>query len=116
MSVASLELCKELHELSGWETPYFFTEDIEGRDAAYQHIRYDLGYLLCKLHDVTQPQRNITVTSLFDNHPEANPDKYWLAYVFGAPEAKSYANTPEDAVCKLAIGLFKSGILQKKGE
>lgn len=49
MNAASKELCKELYDLSGWKTPYFFTEEVLGKDSDYQNIRYDAGYLLRKL-------------------------------------------------------------------
>ena len=113
MNVASLELCKELYEVSGWKnTEYFYSSEnkvhrtqIEDDDF-YGEIwpAYDLGYLLRKLPQPT--------------------------YIYGLGDAYSYpqwiakathqnivgeqkAETPEDATAKLAIELFKQGVLTK---
>lgn len=108
-NVASLELCKELYSLSGWETPYFFTEDILGKDRDYQHIRYDLGYLLRKLPTKERTHESgyktfspFRLKRINKNHWEAGYPKLWCQ-----------SDTPEDAACKLAIELFRQGILTK---
>lgn len=111
MHVASLELCKELYELSGWEN----TEKVwfEFSDGIMPHTNdlkpeqferwicraYDLGYLLRKLQDGTV---------LFKQ-------ERGYAAVGRGPFPETFAtDTPEDAACKLAIELFKQGILERE--
>lgn len=127
MNTASLALCKELYELSGWVEATYEHELLNGESYTttlpvkeMEHgsrntytPAYDLGYLLRKL-----------------------PQNSWVGYVDTSGRrdyalAKTYAwnekgddidrivqcsaDTPEDAACKLAIELFTRGIL-KKGE
>lgn len=114
MNVASLELCKELYELSGWEdTEKWLTasdllpEIIDGKKTGNlkreQVPAYDLGYLLRKLPPVTK------VINCSNEKTQ----------IYGAlfPELKLtfHGDTPEDAACKLAIELFKQGVLPKEG-
>jgi len=63
MYVASLELCKELYELSGWDDIEFQWSSIDGKHweaavsvlfAGATEVAYDLGYLLRKLPPVIQ--------------------------------------------------------------
>lgn len=102
MNVASLSLCKELHELSGWDSPHLSGETVNGKRA---YPRYDLGYLLRKLppHSYVGQHGNSGYTSW-------NTD---FAIKLQQPqlEFEATAGTPEDAVCRLAIELFKQGIL-----
>ena len=86
MNTASLELCKELFELSGWDGTAYEHELLNGKhytrtlpvkemthfDQNTYIPAYDLGYLLRKL-----------------------------------PPSIQRADTPEDAASKLAIELFK---------
>lgn len=106
MNVASLELCKELYELSGW-----WPDDIEVPIAdedgsvgpGFSFPCYTLG--------------RVTIggeVGVFDAS--------WHKSIHGGVEAvglrgsgETKADIPEDATCKLAIELFKQGIL-KKGE
>ena len=139
MNVASLDLCKELYELSGWgeypDRPHFawrefiakrtgsswysaeedYTEGwrdpLDRRHATgithnIEHVApaYDLGYLLRKL-----PQFMLT----------RHDAKYYINNVTldirGPGLQSSFSNeadTPEDAACKLAIELFKRGVLE----
>lgn len=109
MTSASLELCEELYELSGWvDTTYF------DKDGKYQ-FAYDLGYLLRKLPNMVKDDDGTTVVT--DDASDGMPfslthceDASWVAdyqgYLYG------HAATPEDAVAKLAIELFKQGILK----
>lgn len=85
-NVASMELSDELFKLSGWP-----------QDKA---TGYSLGYLLRKLP-------RAAIVSL--------PPKYRASiYVTGVTDELVFdADTPEDAACKLAIELFKQGILTK---
>lgn len=109
MNVASLELCKKLYELSGWEGDediYMHQERskwVKGKGSYITNLvpAYDLGYLLRKLpavhnHDYLQLRK-------------VNSD-LWVAYY---PEIGGHADTSEDATAKLAIELFKQGILKK---
>lgn len=119
MNVANLSLCKELYELSGWD-------DNELWDCTYRNQtvnatlnrvqiasdrgeyywtdpRYDLGYLLRKLPNA----------SIHTDHPY---DAIYYSYRKGGYDTQTLhfkADTPEDAACKLAIELFKQGILTK---
>jgi hypothetical protein len=119
-NVANLELCKELYALSGWGDDQSFMwglvsesihvlepEDVEAKRAV---PAYDLGYLLRKLPE-TLEQDNYPVVSRYFRVG-------WSAYYEASneyePTERWYlveADTPEDATCKLAIELFKEGIL-----
>lgn len=122
MNVASLELSKELYELSGWkDTPLLygglmkhtvrFEDDIytrkemEEADGYAIHEdcpAYDLGYLLRKLDDLS------------DNLELTKDGFHWHCYMrenYVNCEA-TRSNIPEDAAAKLAIKLFKEGILK----
>lgn len=120
MHVASLELCKELYELSGWkngkhtwylehaydpngiwiERDDWDLNKVETNMSEYFYPAYDLGYLLRKLPPVSK------VINCSNERTQ----------IYGAlfPEGKLtfQADTPEDAACKLAIELFKQGILK----
>lgn len=119
MNVASLYLCKELYELSGWEAgleqdrywvsdtlthrAYLKTRDVEG---AINIPAYDLGYLLRKLDG------HVTLT----NEWAAGG---WRAIfkktgdMYEGPKSVEIGDTPEDAVARLTIKLFKQKILTK---
>lgn len=138
MNVANLEMCKELYELSGWGfddsyTYWIVTPNATGtmerrnaRDFDDRIPAYDLGYLLRKLpkhHNFGMPYVS-----------QANDGTQWVASYInwwalweydGKGSAKKWhhevtaslhflADTPEDAACKLAIELFKQGILSKE--
>ena len=137
MNVASLELCKELYEISGWddtgdgyvpeyepdEPPVIFIPENKfaythnGQDHyyvtkesdLYQVVyipAYDLGYLLRKL-----PHHDEDFTYWMDLGPIENG--HWgVSYdCEDMDKYISFGDTPEDATCKLAIELFKQGIL-----
>jgi hypothetical protein len=126
MNVASLELCKELLELSGWEDTYFWWDKDEQRVPEKQMVvqagkifaddtpAYDLGYLLRKLPH--KHNGGVLVIAA------CNTDE-WCAQYFSwwheDMKAKSevlVADTPEDAACRLAIELFKQNILTRKDD
>src|SRR5215207_3785207 len=98
MIIASLELCNQLYQLSGWKEEYIgvpFNEDMPV---------YSLGYLLRELPNQSYVQKQLG---------------WWLAdcKIGGQRLNGEYgywaeANNPEDAACKLAIELFRQGILQ----
>jgi hypothetical protein len=111
MHVANLELCKELFEVSGWDytTFWWFNDQPENRILLASELQndngtfkrrispaYDLGYLLRKLPG------NCDLTRLSNG--------LWKI----AHNARfASADTPEDAAAKLAIELFKQGVLTK---
>lgn len=114
MNVASLELCKELYELSGWDyTGLCYAENKQGWFLESGNVfdnygaekqwgcvaAYDLGYLMRKLPKYYAVWRNT--------------ETWKVNYVTEALRLESDidADTPEDAVCRLAIELFKQGVL-----
>lgn len=128
MNVASIELCKELYELSEWQGgEYDYCrnkgEEWDAWNQSDQHERsypgfersvpaYDLGYLLRQF-----PQNIATyVYNAFDE----NGHLHWRAsdgvIDFIKPKFEATADTPEDAVAKLAIELFKQGVLTRGGD
>lgn len=109
MNIASLELCKELWRLSGWTTDWHYIAEKnpgiivaaswrEHEGEKYICPAYDLGYLLRKLGDLL----NLDLMLYTE-------DGKWRADV--EQDYSMKADTPEDATCKLAIELFKQGVL-----
>lgn len=113
MNVANLELCKELYELSGWGDTYFWfagghlqrNQDPPRALLSDKTVAaYDLGYLLGKLQSYwpmavyigggKQNEWSVSVNSKYHVTPQE-------------------ADIPENAAAKLAIELFKQGILTK---
>jgi hypothetical protein len=122
MNVASLELCKELYELSGWEDTFWnysrssgsdfpfrlgHKGSIETREVKERYPAYDLGYLLRRLpakrHRSTSRQSRYESLRLWKQVDD------WVVGYSGIGYCS--AESPEDAACELAIGLFKNGIL-----
>jgi hypothetical protein len=152
--VASLELSKELYELSGWDDTYckwnnFYYTDGRGNRRLdrwrIKHSRtttdgklivpaYSLGYLLRKLPDQLGNWEHNFVYRLsmkkidhsyffeYSNHAwwRDNKAKFTRAGYDTSSDNLAYgikpvtADTPEDAACKLAIELFKQGVLKKE--
>ncbi len=124
MNIARLDLCKELYELSGWAQSLYEHELLSGEHytttlprKAMEHSSqniyipaYDLGYLLQKLGN-----RHVELKRPYSN---SEPINRWscMAFYDDGEELPAYliesADTPEDAVCKLAIELFKQGVLK----
>ena len=135
MNVASLENCKRLYELSGWRAtdkyhvlnhrntwiiggnPDFENKVLEslaeGRgtfklDRVYP--AYESGYLVRKL----PPQ--VKIHKDYDANPELpeeTPAFYYALYNQRGLGIYNFgAETPEDALCLLAIKLFEEGILK----
>lgn len=134
---ASKELSQELYKLSGWaDTGLFWYEehdyddDPDGRGDFYHEPRiytqmeieetgsggggkrtqaYDLGYLMRNLPKSDDDIGDLTITF--------REGSSWFCgyFVVGDPFPNSgaWASTPEDAACKLAIELFKNGILTR---
>ena len=107
MTTASLELCKELYELSGWvDTEICHHEYEDGNTLPITHNpAYDLGYLLRKLPSgvfLAKGKRYRIWNDDTNNYTWAGSEKL----------DPIDADTPEDAACKLAIELFKEGVLK----
>jgi hypothetical protein len=107
MNVASRELCEQLHELSAWDGKfkkrYVVVGDSDG--GADSIPAYDLGYLLRKL-----PQNEEIELRYSDKNG------HW--FIRGKTEIgiSIFADTAEDAACKLAIELFKQGVLKAEAQ
>jgi len=118
MNVASLELCKELYELSGWDDL-----DLSFQPERGNCPRYDLGYLLRKLPNST----DIDAEEFEEAFDCSAPESFFLAWEMDTLQHEwrvqfqiedsvlentmFEADTPEDALCLLIIELFKQGIL-----
>lgn len=120
MNTASLDLCKELYKLSGWDgVSYWYDSNgtteivLSEKRASIQNQRevyaenevpaYDLGYLLRKLPQTGTNKQLRLIRGTVN----------WQAELtrVGSKTILGIANTPEDAACKLAIELFKQGVL-----
>lgn len=112
MNVASKELCEELYKLSQWDNTYWLY--VEGGLVTAEEYRldkwengvfaYDLDYLLRKL------------TMYEHNRETFHLEYYWNVNRWACGylgEDFEDAEIPEDALCKLAIELFKQGILPR---
>lgn len=114
MTVASKELSQELYELSGW--------DDESLDHHGDGVRYNLGYLLRKLPDWVKlfHYGKEGWQALSEEHITFNGVPQYRCrdgYDCECPDVESgYWDTPEDAVCKLAIELFRKKIITNNGE
>lgn len=123
MNVTSLELCKELHAISGWDSSiaggnwrwcqispiqweYLRLSDADAYQPSFKKEwfagipAYDLGYILRKL-----PKSNLSAEYSSSD---------WRCETMSSDSRmiRTYADTPEDAAAKLAIELFKQGILK----
>jgi len=134
MNVASLELCKELYELSGWDDTYFtymHSQWQQGGKTQHRHRlthttankrstdplnipAYDLGYLLRKLPYSVLDEYGGKV---FGVNLKATASGGWVVWYgeIGKTTEMYFnsADTPEEALASLAIELFKSGVLKK---
>lgn len=123
MHVASLNLCTELHKLSGWndtDLVYYanggeVSDDVHLRSTVFDKPEnlpaYDAGYLLKKLQlaEVVDTHGGIT---LFDELCASG--RRWRAIyrkeIRTSAEEKA-SDTPEDALALLAIKLFEEKVL-----
>lgn len=150
MNVASLELCRELYEVSGWgdypERTHFTWRQFEGKTTGslyYSYAEnysagrqdpfdgrrptgithrinaiapaYDLGFLLRKLPPVIHEDKKFLALEI-----NAQGDGTW-DFAYTEPYDKEFlgwhitkTTIPEDAAAKLAIELFKQGLLSKE--
>lgn len=119
MNVASLELCKELYELSEWDEsrdryypnkrPELQVGPFQGKLPSTAVPAYTLGYLLRKLPNyIKETEQRIFMRSYRGN---------WGFGYAKLREENSHTNlyaeadTPENATAKLAIELHKQGVL-----
>lgn len=120
MNVASLELCKQLYEVSGYDGTDLIYIDHEtlglevfgreitnqlGHGSAYICEAYDLGFLLRELPPyvaIYKQNEKWWSWDIRENHPLA----------WNSVDAK----TPEDCACKLVIRLINQGILKPESE
>lgn len=129
--VASLPNCKELYELSGWDDTkdtykrlaglhdlkwkdWFFADYNNGKwdDVGEQSVpAYSLGYLLRKL-PIGHPENNVFAELSVHRYLKDKWSAIWQTEDMET-EVMQIADTPEDALCKLAIELFKQGVLKK---
>lgn len=130
MNVAPLDLCRELYELSGWGADcehHWLHRDLYNRMPRQSDLKdgqseedyapaYDLGYLIRKL-----PGHIVLTSTTWDGIHTEKPKGQELDYQASACYqsnvkgllVQEVANTPEDALCKLAIQLFKQGVLTR---
>lgn len=123
MNVASLELSKELYELSGWDkthwryahnvgrtrTKHQLFDQWRLRHTPYSHLQeyipaYDVGYLL----------RKLPKASIVPYHDRWQT--WWDGSSSKKPLARTYGDNPEDALARLAIELFQQGVLTKEAD
>ncbi len=117
-SIAKFELCRELYELSGWVWTDFYYKILEdkpqvvdivlGRSKDGLHIpAYDAGYLIQWL-----PQKVDGARLVIAGMPMSD---YWgCAYLYGLNisfDASQIADTLDNALCGLAIVLWRQGVL-----
>lgn len=101
----SLELCRELHKLSGWEPDGTWINDGTTTDGAAP--QYSLGYLLRKLPPtISECPDGVLTLYIFDG-------EWACGYEGGEVEMFRPGAIPENAAAKLAIQLFKQGILTR---
>lgn len=146
MNVADLELCKELHKLSGWsstdkiwfpyydvpaeapmegEPPYWALTDKDGGSIVESENipAYDAGYLLGKIFESDLPPIDYLCFYPYGNEVSAKLAAYNDFDESRSEDAPTKSTkvsentrgkTHADALCKLAIELFKQGILTKE--
>lgn len=133
MDIVSLELCKELYELSGWTTNmvHYCQTRLEPAVVPAERIQkygkfevqhqtieifpaYNAGFLLRKLPEEIEHTKLILTNGERPHAGYAGRGNYGNYALDESFYSKAqYADTPGDALCKLAIKLFKSGILVK---
>jgi hypothetical protein len=118
MNVASLDLSRELFELSGWDGEYpdleHWYKELEPNVYTIGDIpKYNLGYLLRRL-----PAHSEVLVFHHDSGVEYVAMS--LRATEGIEDVEAFsrlmprADTPEDAVARLCIELFKQGVLTRE--
>lgn len=128
MNVASQELCEELYSLSGgvkstWKDTEYRRYYDDGLFVTNEKLNglwlpaYDLGYLLRKLPKYIGHASQSCRLGLFPQGFTNTGGSDWCAS-YDTFKGEIYllqtADTAEDVTCKLAIELFKQGILTKQ--
>lgn len=131
-NVASLDLCKELHKLSGWDNTLAGGRDrwVLLPDNSWDLLRlgdveangldkrlwfrgipaYDLGFMLRKLpKTLKHPATGEDWTIGIDWHITK---KKWLADYGRTLLPHAQADTPEDAACKLLCELIRQEVVK----
>lgn len=120
MNSASLKLCRELYDLSGWggDDPRFninegwYKEGKPNQKSILLAPAYDLGYLLRKLPRSIQVDESVGYLVIGPSVAQ-----WQVGYLMNGEYMERqflFADkVPEDAACKLAIELFKQGILKR---
>jgi hypothetical protein len=117
MNTASLELCRELYEITGWEADDWYDhgnmaelctlEDVEAGDNPKSEYTpaYDLGYLIRKLdHKWFRLEHSFEINE---------PINRWSAWYL-TDDVGGYVEegeSPEDAVAMLCIQLIRKGVM-----
>ncbi len=128
MNVANLELCKELHELSVWDDTVWFhfkghlytSHELRGQTVGpgWEPVpAYDLGYLLRKLPRYLEFQGKHEGDFLLKLMPLYDGSTWRIEYAEASDDWMPFcvdADTPENAVAKLAIELFKQKIITRE--
>lgn len=118
MTPASLELCQDLFDLSGWDNKELKHEYIKTWDGydEYDLPLYTLGYLLRKLPaNIWWPDKERYVWATVQRDDQGYQACYEDVGGFTPNDYICFADTPEDATAKLAIELFKQGVLTQEG-
>lgn len=129
--VASRKLCQELYELSGWidtekgyvkwasDSDWKLQELARGKTVSKWAPAYDLGYLLIKLPKHLKLQVfDEDLDCRFELVPQGYSSGGATLWCAGYVSAKrdipmlEAMKEPTNAVCQLAIALFKQGVLQ----
>jgi hypothetical protein len=123
MNVADKDLCEKLAKLSGWvESNQCWTSHglvvltrfpdfTLPRPVDYICPAYSIGYLMQKLPHKTRLEK-FTIAGDPDKRRKMPPKDAFNCYLFTAREQHwNQANTPENALCKLAIALLENGAI-----
>jgi hypothetical protein len=108
MNVASLDLCRELYELSGWKMTEHIWCPVKDNSGDWHHVYYMLGNLAKELpaYDLGYLVRKLRGELLVLDDSE-------MGLFF---RSMLTLETLEDAAAKLAIELFKQGVLKRDGD
>jgi hypothetical protein len=118
-NVANQELCRELYKLSAWGSNYENTAspdyelDWYGANKTYECPKYPLGYLLRKLPLVIKQEDQEGFLTMTNDGEDYHFSYGWWFEPDRMDEVEGADRSPENAVCKLAIQLFKEGILTR---
>lgn len=130
MNVASLKLCKELYEISGWDSKtldVYAGDGFPGDAAKPRRVdslgwseipAYDLGYLLRKLPGYLPKYERTTYQGPWTLCMVKSGNEYQFTYEtvrkngYSDTMIHEYSDTPEDAAAKIAIELFKQSTLK----